>query len=121
MADNSLRGLAKAYFNGDSEWDTYLQQRSQLIDKITKAPIVDKQSSTPIVKYAIVAGMILLFFVWGALGVFWVLKEPKAPLDSEHQAAQTNPIAQTDPPPPSEPAQQEEGGNFDESQAANLE
>jgi len=132
MADNSLRGLAKAYFNGDYEWDTYIQQRSQLIDKITKAPIVDKQSSIPIVKYAIVAGMILLFFV-GALGVFWVLKEPKAPLseDSEPQAAPTDTESiapdvaepQTEPPPPSEAAQQEEGGagNLDESQAANTE
>jgi len=96
MADNSLRGLAKAYFNGDYEWETYLQQRSQLIDKITEAPIVGKQSSTPIVKYAIFAGMIVVV-IGGALGVFWVLKEPElvkpkevsVPLseESERQAA----------------------------------
>ncbi len=123
MADNSLRGLAKAYFKGDYEWDTYLQQRSQLIDKITKVPIVDKQSSTPIVKYAIVAGMILL--VGGALGVFWVLKESKVPLSEEvppdtPEVVEQETVPLEEPPPPSEPAQQKEAGNLDESQAANT-
>jgi len=140
MADKTLRGLAKDYFDGDYKLETYLQRRNQLIDQITtEAPLVGKPSSTPIVKYAIVAGMMLL--VGGALGVFWVLKEPpeqvkskEVPVpfseESELQVvpSETESIADAPDvaeqgPPPYAPDQQEESaaGSLDEekSKAAN--
>ncbi|MEN8215114.1 MAG: hypothetical protein ABFS56_01800 [Pseudomonadota bacterium] len=150
MAAKTLRGLAKDYFDDQCDRETYLLQRTQLIDKITEGAIGGgREPSTPIAKYAIVAGMIV---VGGVLGVFWVLKEPipsepeqqeevlASPGEEKHQAAAPDTsmlveapeaVAEQEPqtvpleePPPSEPALQEDsaaGSSLDEEepQAAN--
>jgi hypothetical protein len=137
MADKTLRELAKDYFDDQCDRETYLLQRTQLIDKITEESIGGREPSTPIAKYAIVAGMIVVV-IGGVLGVFWLLKDddprhyepakqeegPTRLAEEERQAAtpDTSRLAeapygvaeqepQTEPleePPPSEPAQQED-------------
>lgn len=70
MADNRLRELAKSYFKGRYDRDTYLQQRTQLIDKITEESILSLNWTTSntfrIVKYVIIIAifvMILAVFI----------------------------------------------------------
>ncbi len=72
MGDNNLRALAKAYFEGKSDIETYIIQRTQLIDKIIKEYRFDNSQSTLSAK-SVIVGIMLLIVVEGALYIFFVL------------------------------------------------
>ncbi len=76
MASKDLRMLAKAYFQGEYDRETYQKKRSQLINKITEEPILSLDMTTShfhVTKYTLVIAIAIVFLVVGGiLSIFWI-------------------------------------------------
>jgi hypothetical protein len=76
MVSKNLRALAKAYFQGEYDRETYQKKRSRLIKKITEEPILSLDMTTSrfhMTKYTVaIAIAVILLVVGGILSVFWI-------------------------------------------------